>query len=58
MCAVAARREFNGWGHDQLAEHGLTFALFEMQRLSSWVRTVLATQTEPMEAVGHRPTAG
>ena len=54
MCAVAARREFNGWGHEQLAEHGLTFALFEMPRLASWVRTVLAAQTEPLEA---SPTA-
>jgi hypothetical protein len=58
MCAVAARREFNGWGHDQLAEHGLTFALFEMTRLSGWVRSVLAAQTEPMEAVAQRPAPG
>jgi hypothetical protein len=58
MCAVAARREFNGWGHDQLAEHGLTFALFEMPRLSGWVRSVLATQGEPMEAVVHQPASG
>lgn len=49
MCAVAARREFNGWGHDQLAELGLTFALFEMPRLAGWVRLVLAAQLEPIE---------
>ena len=30
MCAVAARREFNGWDHDQFAARGLTFSLFEM----------------------------
>ncbi|HTE65482.1 MAG TPA: hypothetical protein VK736_04395 [Candidatus Binatia bacterium] len=58
MCAVAARREFNGWGHDQLAERGLTFALFEMPRLSGWVRSVLATQAEPMEAVVPHPVPG
>jgi hypothetical protein len=58
MCAVAARREFNGWGHDQLAERGLTFALFEMPRLSGWVRSVLATQAEPMEAVHPQPVPG
>ena len=27
MCAVAARREFNGWDHAQLASRGLTFSL-------------------------------
>jgi hypothetical protein len=58
MCAVAARREFNGWGHDQLAERGLTFALFEMPRLSGWVRSVLATQMEPVEAVLPQPVPG
>lgn len=45
MCAVAARREFNGWDHDQLAEHGLTFSLYEMPRLAGWVRTVLGAQS-------------
>jgi hypothetical protein len=58
MCAVAARREFNGWGHDQLAERGLTFALFEMPRLSAWVRSVLATKAEPMEAVAQQHAPG
>ena len=44
MCAVAARREFNGWDSDQLAERGLTFSLYEMPRLAAWVRTVLGAQ--------------
>ena len=51
MCAVAARREFNGWDHDQFAARGLTFSLFEMPRLSGWVRSVLAVPAEPMEGV-------
>jgi len=42
MCAVAARHEFNGWGPEQLAERGVTLALFEMPRLASWVRMVIA----------------
>ena len=42
MCLVAARHEFNGWGHDELAERGVTFALTEMPRLAGWVRLVLA----------------
>jgi hypothetical protein len=44
MCAVAARREFNGWDSDELAQRGLTFSLYEMPRLAGWVRTVLGAQ--------------
>lgn len=51
MCAVAARREFNGWDHDQFAARGLTLSLFEMPRLSGWVRAVLAVPLEPVEGV-------
>ena len=58
MCAVAARREFNGWGHDQLAERGLTFALFEMPRLAGWVRLVLAERLEPVEMAQPQPVPG
>jgi len=54
MCAVAARREFNGWDHEQLAEHGLTFSLYEMPRLAAWVRTVIGPQREAVPA-DHRP---
>lgn len=48
MCAVAARREFRGWGHDQLAARGLTFSLLEMPRLAAWVRAVLAEPSDPV----------
>jgi hypothetical protein len=51
MCAVAARGDFKGWDHDQFAARGLTFSLFEMPRLSGWVRAVLAVPTEPIEGV-------
>jgi hypothetical protein len=54
MCAVAARREFNGWDHEQLAEHGLTFSLYEMPRLAAWVRAVIGPQREAAPA-DHRP---
>jgi hypothetical protein len=61
MCAVAARREFNGWDSDQLADHGLTFSLYGMPRLAGWVRTVLGAQPSTGEA-DHRgiqqPAAG
>ncbi|MGH2428115.1 MAG: hypothetical protein ACRDGV_04390 [Candidatus Limnocylindria bacterium] len=60
MCAVAARREFNGWGHDQLAAHGLAFSLQAMPRLAGWVRAVLAggserRETEDIRAAPARP---
>ena len=54
MCAVAARREFNGWDHGQLAERGLTFSLLEMPRLANWSRAVLAGMAEQRETQGHR----
>ena len=50
MCAVAARREYKGWDHDQLAARGLTFSLFEMPRLAAWVRVVLAAKSEAQHA--------
>jgi hypothetical protein len=49
MCAVAARREFNGWDHDELAARGLTFSLFEMPRLAAWVRATLPPATDASE---------
>ena len=58
MCAVAARREFNGWDHDQFAARGLTFSLFEMPRLSGWVRSVLAVPLEPIEGLAVPLTPG
>ena len=50
MCGVAARREFHGWDHAELASHGLTFSLFEMPRLAAWVRTVLEMAAEERAA--------
>lgn len=60
MCAVAARREFNGWDHADLAERGLSFTLFEMPRLATWVRTVLAgipgaAEPRPIAPPSHAP---
>lgn len=46
MCGVAARREFNGWDHAQLAARGLTFSLLDMPRLAGWARAVLAEQRQ------------
>jgi hypothetical protein len=54
MCAVAARREFNGWDHAQLAERGLSFTLLEMPRLAGWARAVLAGMAEARQIDGHR----
>ena len=54
MCGVAARREFNGWDHAQLAARGVTFSLLEMPRLANWSRAVLAGSAEQRETDGHR----
>jgi len=54
MCAVAARREYRGWDHDELAARGLTFSLFEMPRLAGWARAVLAGMAEERETNDHR----
>lgn len=54
MCAVAARREYRGWDHAQLAERGLSFSLSDMPRLAGWVRAVLAGMAEQREADAHR----
>lgn len=51
MWVVAARREFNGWGFEQLEAYGVTFSLFEMPRLASWVREVLDQLPETPEPV-------
>ncbi|HEX6139856.1 MAG TPA: hypothetical protein VF013_05240 [Candidatus Limnocylindria bacterium] len=47
MCAVAARREFNGWDHEACAQRGISFTLGEMPRLAAWVRAVVGIQPEP-----------
>jgi hypothetical protein len=54
MCAVASHREFRGWDHDDLAARGLTFSLFDMQRMAGWVREVVGrSATAPVTSVPH-----
>ena len=52
MCGVAARREFRGWGPDQLAERGITLALPAMPLLAAWVRATISATAEPTAAAG------
>ena len=54
MCGVAARREFHGWDHGELASRGLTFSLLEMPRLAAWSRAVLAAADEQPETTPSR----
>ena len=42
MCAVASRGLFRGWGPDELANHGITFGLFEMAWLAATASQVVA----------------
>jgi hypothetical protein len=59
MCGVAARREFHGWDHADLASRGLTFSLFEMPRLAGWVRAVVDGAVDDHDADDHlRGAAG
>jgi len=51
MWVVAARREFNGWGFEQLEAYGVMFSLFEMPRLAGWVREVIAGLPDAPEPV-------
>ena len=51
MCGVAARREFRGWGPDQLAERGITFSLPALPQLAAWVRATLTRGSEAADAV-------
>jgi hypothetical protein len=46
MCAVAARRLYNGWGFAELADHGIGFSLFETPALASLAREVVREETE------------
>ena len=54
MCAVAARQEFNGWDHAQLAARGVNFTLLDMPQLAGWARAVLAGMAEQREIDDHR----
>lgn len=55
MCAVAAKREFRGWDHDELAGRGLTFSLTQMARLAAWVRCVLGPAADAPTPVPVEP---
>jgi hypothetical protein len=40
MCAVASRGDFNGWGFDELAEHGIRFTIDQLPDLTALVQQV------------------
>ena len=46
MCSVATRRLFRGWGHAELAEHGIGFSLYEIGALAGLVQFVIAEEIE------------
>jgi hypothetical protein len=41
MCAVASRGLFRGYGPDELADHGIGFALFDMATLATLAHRVV-----------------
>jgi hypothetical protein len=58
MCGVAARHEFHGLGPEQLADHGLSFALGGMPRLAAWVRCTVGVGGEARDHARAVPAAG
>jgi hypothetical protein len=44
MCAVAARGLFRGLGIDDLADHGIGFALFDMPALAAMAAGIVAEE--------------
>ncbi len=52
MCAVASRGLFQGWGPDDLAEHGIGFGLFEMPGLAAHVTEIVAEDRARARAAG------
>src|SRR5207237_1394288 len=56
MCAVAARRLYNGWGFAELADHGIGFSLFETPALASLARELVREEPERRTRT-LRPTA-
>jgi hypothetical protein len=44
MCAVAARGLFRGLGVDDLADHGIGFALFDMPTLAAMAARIVAEE--------------
>jgi len=57
MCAVASRGLYQGWGPDELAEHGIGFGLFEMPGLAARVNEIVAEDRERARAVGRHGTS-
>ena len=46
MCAVASRRLYNGWGFNELADHGIGFSLFETPTLALLAREIAREESE------------
>ncbi len=53
MCAVASRGDFNGWGFDELAEHGIRFTIDQLPDL-----TALFQKVALEDEVGHGDDPG
>jgi hypothetical protein len=49
MCAVAARGAFHGLSYPELAEHGISFSLLDLPRLSSLAQLVIEEERINLE---------
>jgi hypothetical protein len=52
MCAVAARGAFRGLGYCELIEHGISFSLLDLPRLSTLTERVIAEERMSEEVRG------
>ena len=50
MCAVASRGLYHGWGHAELAEHGIGFSLFETPALARVAADVAREESDRRSA--------
>ncbi len=55
MCAVAARGAFRGLGYGDLAEHGISFSLLDLPRLSALAERVIEEERLSLERRGGTP---
>jgi hypothetical protein len=58
MCAVAGRGLYQGWGFEELAEHGIGFSLSQLPALAALVGRVIADEGERRAREQVRVVAG
>ncbi len=58
MCAVASRGDFNGWGFEELAEHGIRFTIEQLPGLTALVEKVVQEDGRDVGSPGRHASDG